>query len=127
MLGNSNPCPTIGVKDLAVARKFYEEVLGFNDVIMESSETQQVVYKSGAAGVQIYVTSAAGTNQATYATWEVDDIAAVVSDLMDKGVEFEHYEMPGTTFEAGVHTMADEKAAWFKDPDGNILCLHQKV
>lgn len=127
MLGNSNPCPTIGVKDLAVARKFYEDVLGFDEVLYENADTQQVVYKSGAAGVQIYVTSAAGTNQATYATWEVDDIASEVSDLMDKGVTFEQYDMPGTTFEAGVHAMGDEKAAWFKDPDGNILCLHEKL
>jgi hypothetical protein len=31
--------------------------------------------------------------------------------------------MPGLTREGDIHVASDFKAAWFKDPDGNILAL----
>ena len=122
MLGDSNVCATLAVKDLAVGRHFYEQVLGLSETVMESENA--VVYKSGDSMVQIYPSSFAGTNQATAATWDVEDIQATVADLKSKGVEFEHYDMPGVTMDGDVHVMEGEEAAWFKDPDGNILCVH---
>jgi len=72
----------------------------------------------------VYESRFAGTNQATSATWIVrDDLAGVVKDLAAKGVKFEHYDMPGMQLEGDVHVMGDGKAAWFKDPDGNILAI----
>jgi hypothetical protein len=50
-------------------------------------------------------------------------VAAVVDELKQKGVLFEHYDLPGATLEGDVHVMGEMKAAWFKDPDGNILGL----
>jgi hypothetical protein len=47
-----------------------------------------------------------------------------VENLKKKGVEFEHYEIPEAKLEGDIHVFGDFKAAWFKDPDGNILCLH---
>lgn len=127
MLGNADVTPTIAVKDLAAAREFYESVLGLK-VSREIPEAQMICYETGNGVLQIYVSSTAGSNRATYATWEVDDIESVVDDLKSKGVAFEHYDdMPGTTLEGDVHHMAHEQAAWFKDPDGNILCLHAQA
>ncbi len=48
---------------------------------------------------------------------------AEVKALKNKGVAFEHYEMPGSTLEGDVHVFGDMRVAWFKDPDGNILNL----
>ncbi|MGH7241657.1 MAG: VOC family protein [Candidatus Saccharimonadales bacterium] len=125
MLSDSNVAATIAVRDLAMARKFYEDVLGLHDTVMDADYT--VVYKSGDCVLQLYPSQFAGTNQATAATWEVADIQAVVSDLKAKGVSFEHYNMPGLEMEGeDVHNMGGEKAAWFKDPDGNILSLHSR-
>lgn len=121
MLGDSNVCATLAVKDLAAARQYYEQTLGMSETVMESENA--VVYKSGDSMLQIYPSSFAGTNQATAATWGVDDLQAVVADLKSKGVEFEHYGMPGIEMDGDVHIMGGEKAAWFKDPDGNILCI----
>jgi catechol 2,3-dioxygenase-like lactoylglutathione lyase family enzyme len=123
MVGTADVQPTIGVKDLATATRFYGGVLGLQLV---SENPFEVIYKSGNCRMSIYVTSSAGTNQATYATWEVDDIDAEVDDLKGKGVQFEQYDMEGVTRDGDIHTLGDsgEKAAWFKDPDGNILCLH---
>jgi len=126
MLGDSNVAATIAVKDLPAARKFYEDVLGLHDTVMEADYA--VVYKSGDSMIQVYPSQYAGTNQATAATWEVPDIDAAVEDLKSKGVTFEHFEMPAEagTWDGDVLTSDSEKAAWFKDPDGNTLCLHSR-
>lgn len=119
MLGSNDVCATIGVSDLAAAQKFYEETLGLEKG-MESPGG--AFYKSGKSGVFIYPTQYAGTNQATYASWLVEDVSGAVDALKAKGVSFEHYDdMPDTTLEGDVHVMGSMKAAWFKDPDGNIL------
>jgi len=123
MVGNANASPTIGVRDLAAASEFYSGVLGLKVV---SEREYEVVYQSGDGQLSIYETDFAGTNKATYATWEVADIEADMAELKEKGVSFEHYDLPGVTRDGDVHTLGDsgEKAAWFKDPDGNVLCLH---
>jgi hypothetical protein len=57
-------------------------------------------------------------------TWTVgDEIDRIVKALRDKGVTFEHYDMPGTKLEGDIHVGYGMKVAWFKDPDGNILNL----
>jgi catechol 2,3-dioxygenase-like lactoylglutathione lyase family enzyme len=87
MLSDSNVCATIAVKDLEAARKFYEEVLGLHDTVMDADYA--VVYKSGDSMIQVYPSQYAGTNQATAATWEVKDIQAVIDDLKGNGPEAE--------------------------------------
>jgi hypothetical protein len=69
----------------------------------------------------VYESRYAGTNQATSATWVVDDAEEVVRALKAKGVSFEHYDLPGLTRQGDLHVAGSFKGAWFKDPDGNIL------
>jgi catechol-2,3-dioxygenase len=122
MLGNKDPMATIAVKDLRAAEKFYEQTLGLRKV--DSQGEEAVVLESGSSVVLVYRSKFAGTNQATAMTYTVGDgIAAVVKGLKDKGVAFEHYDMPDMKLEGDVHVMGDMKAAWFKDPDGNIIAL----
>jgi catechol 2,3-dioxygenase-like lactoylglutathione lyase family enzyme len=121
MLGENNVYATIPAKDLDEARQFYERVLG-----LEKSDENPggVYYRSGDTKIFVYASDNAGSNQATSAVWEVDDVYEVVKALKDLNVEFEHYDdLPGTTREEDVHTMGDTRAAWFKDPSGNILCV----
>ncbi len=122
MLSNAPVCATIGVKDLAKAKEFYEGKLGLQPSKDASEdETGGVLYDSGNSKLFVYQSSYGGTNQATSATWSVNDVEAEVNALKSKGVTFEHYDMPGATLEGDIHVMGDMKAAWFKDPDGNIL------
>lgn len=124
MLTNATATPTIGVKDLNAAKKFYQDKLGLTLLPEDSNEFVQF-FKAGDTKIEVYVSDFAGTNQATALTFAVGDkIDSEVSDLRKKGVEFEHYEMPETKLEGDIHVMKDMKAAWFKDPDGNIICLH---
>ena len=83
-----------------------------------------VTYQVGPSFLLVYPSEYAGTNQATAATWAVgDDFEAAVEGLREKGVAFEQYDLPETTREGDIHVMGDMRAAWFKDPDGNILSL----
>ncbi len=129
MLNDSNAVPTIAVRDIEEARAFYEDVLGLT-VQDEMPKAGLVVYRSGNGVIQVYQTENAGSNQATYLSWEVNDIESIVASLKEKGVEFEHYpDMPEARLEGDVHVWEgdeDEKGAWFKDPDGNILCMHER-
>ena len=120
MLGNKNAAPTIAVKNLEKAKKFYEDTLGLTQVCAEGEEV--IIFKSGNSIVNVYQSQYAGTNKATAVTWVVgQDLEGVVQQLKAKGVAFEHYDMPGVTREGDVHVGGNMKVAWFKDPDGNIL------
>jgi catechol 2,3-dioxygenase-like lactoylglutathione lyase family enzyme len=120
MLADRNASANLAVKDLAAARNFYERTLGLTPVHTEGEEA--IVYKSGTSTINVYRSRHAGTNQATAVSWTVNDIEDEVNTLREKGVRFEHYDMPGR-FEGDVHVDGDMKCAWFKDPDGNILHL----
>ena len=121
MLTSRDAIATIAVKKIAPAKKFYEGTLGLKP--MPTEETGVQGYKSGNSSVLVYESQYAGTNKATAATWAVENLEAVVRDLKAKGVRFEHYDFPGATRQGDVHSTGKTKAAWFKDPDGNILAL----
>ena len=122
MLANSNVMAMIAVSDISKAREFYEGKLGLKN---GEEAMGNIAYKCGAGLVLIYPAPSAGKNQATSANWDVTDIKAVVDDLKSKGVTFEHYDMPGGHYDGDIAEMGSAKAAWFKDPDGNILGISQ--
>ena len=122
MLADKDVIATVAVKDLAVARKFYEGTLGLAVTNAEGSEA--LTFKSGGASLIVYRSEFAGTNKATALNWMLDDaLETVVAALKQKGVTFEHYDFPGVTRTGDVHVMGGFKSAWFKDPDGNIIAL----
>ena len=125
MLGDKDVVATIAVRDISVATEFYEGTLGLRRAEAESPDPTAILYRAGNAALLVYQSQYAGTNQATSASWGVgDDFEAIVSQLAEKGVAFEHYDdLPGTTREGDVHLIGPLRAAWFKDPDGNILNL----
>ncbi len=119
MLGDKDVSGVLAVKDMAAARKFYEETLGLS--VAKETQDAGVLYKSGTGMIFVYVSDLAGTNQATAAAWNVDDVPGVAAALKAKGVTLEHYDIPGATMDGDVHVMGPMKAIWFKDPSGNIL------
>jgi len=122
MLADKPVAASIGVRDLARARDFYENVLGLTSV---GGMPGGVVYRSGGSTLLVYESEYAGTNQATSATWAVgDEFDAIVQTLRDNGVTFERYDnLPNTVRDGDVHSFANGtfRSVWFKDPDGNIL------
>ena len=72
----------------------------------------------------LYQTEYAGQAGHTIAQWHVASVADEVRDLKAKGLEFEHYDMPGVTWDGDIALMEGMgSAAWFKDSEGNIMCL----
>jgi len=63
----------------------------------------------------------------TAASFKVPDIAAAVRSLEARGVRFADYDLPGLKTVEHVCVLGAEKAAWFEDPEGNILCLHEDI
>lgn len=120
MLGKSDATPMIAVKDLDRARAFYEGVLGLKT---KDEWGEGLTMESGDTLINVYRSDYAGTNKATALTFGVDDIEQEVSDLKDKGIFFEKYDMPGLEQKGDLYVAEDVKMAWFKDPDGNILSL----
>lgn len=120
MLSEFDVIATIPAKDMNEAAKFYEQTLGLKKL---SESEGGNTYESGTSKLFVYESQYAGTNQGTAASWEVSDIEATIESLRQKGVTFEHYDAPGMTHHGDVHIMSNEKAAWFKDPSGNILSV----
>ncbi len=124
MLHDSPMYSYIPATDVARARRFYEGTLGFRP---KEELAGGVVYEcAGGTACFLYPTPNAGTSKASQAFWEVNDIEAEVADLERRGVTFEKYDIPGTDVN-GITTAGGAKAAWFKDPEGNILAVIQTL
>lgn len=121
MLKDSDAGINIAVKDLAKARQFYEGTLGLEPA--GPPEEHLVTYRTGITLIFVYQSEFAGSNRATALTWMVDDVDRAVRELKNRGVTFEHYEMPGITRQGDVHVGGGRRVAWFRDPDGNILSM----
>jgi catechol 2,3-dioxygenase-like lactoylglutathione lyase family enzyme len=120
MLGDSTVFATIAVRDPQLAKQFYGDKLGLKQI---DENPGGVMYESGSGKLFVYQSNTAGSGQATCAGWDVDDVEYVVGELQAKGVVFDNYDMPGADVDGFVYTMGAQKAAWFKDPDGNILSI----
>ena len=121
MLGKADATPMIAVKDIDRAKQFYEDKLGMKPCQEMGGEF--VMLKSGDTQLNVYKSEFAGTNKATLLTFDVDDIDSEVSELKQKGITFEHYDLEGLTSNGDIYEGEGMKTAWFKDPDGNILSL----
>jgi predicted enzyme related to lactoylglutathione lyase len=112
-------------RDLARARRFYEETLGF---VPQQEVNGGVVYAfGGGTAAFLYPTPNAGTSQASQAFWSVADVDREIDELKRRGVVFENYDMPGERSPSGAVIAGGAKAAWFKDSEGNILALIQSM
>lgn len=123
MLNSATVTANIPAADLDRARDFYADKLGLTPAFQMDGVF--LVYRtSGGSAFSVYQTEYAGQAGHTIAQWHVDDVAAEVRDLKAKGVTFEHYDMPGVTWNDDVAELGGMgKAAWFKDSEGNILCV----
>jgi catechol 2,3-dioxygenase-like lactoylglutathione lyase family enzyme len=122
MLGKADATPMIAVSDLDRAKQFYEDKLGLET--KDEWGGEGATLKSGDTLINVYKSEFAGTNKATSLTFQVDDVEKEVSALRDKGIFFEHYDLPGLEPRGDLYVgETGFKTAWFKDPDGNILSL----
>src|SRR4051812_26558737 len=112
MLADKDAIATVAVKDLATARRVYEDKLRLKSILSEGPTT--ITYKTGGASLLVYASQFARTNQATSVTWSIGgEFDEIVQSLRSKGVPFEHYDgLPNVTREGEVHRSGDLKLAW---------------
>lgn len=122
MLNDSKVTANVPATDLERARRFYADVLGLTPA--DENPGGLVYTTGGGTTFFLYQTEYAGQAGHTIAQWHVSSVADEVRDLKAKGLEFEHYDMPGVRWDGDVATMEGMgHAAWFKDSEGNIMCL----
>ena len=127
MLRDAQVCPTLPTTDLKRAREFYEGVLGLK--VTHASEGGIAFEAGNNSAIYVYERPPSPA-QHTLASFQVDDLEAKVDEMSAKGIVFEQYDFPGLkTDEKGIAISEEEgeRAAWFKDPDGNILAVNEKM
>jgi catechol 2,3-dioxygenase-like lactoylglutathione lyase family enzyme len=133
MLVNSGVAARIPVQDLERARTFYAHKLG-----LEPSEERPggLLYRCARGEFALFGSAGAPSGLHTQMSWEVDDIEAVVSELRGRGVVFEEFDVPGLTTVEGIADVSGnypskggvgERAAWFRDSEGNLLGIGQPI
>jgi catechol 2,3-dioxygenase-like lactoylglutathione lyase family enzyme len=119
MLSDGQAAATLAVSDMDRAKKFYTETLGFT--VQMESEGGMLLGAGKGTGIFVYPSSFAGSNKATAVSFNVDDFDATIADLRERGITFIEYDFPGLKTENGVAQTPDGPAAWFADPDGNLV------
>ena len=119
MLADSLLVTTVAVTDLERSKKFFAEQLQLP--ILE--EAPFAVRFGVGRGGQVSVRRGQPNVGQTVGHFEVADLDAVMADLMSRGVTFEEYETPKTVNFVAV--IGPARAAWFKDPDGNVFGLRE--
>lgn len=116
-------CADVPTTHIERSRRFYEKTLGLT--VMRADE-RGVFYRAGGGTLlNLYERPHKPTEQ-TAATFLVEDMEGVMSDLRRLGVTFEEYDQPDLKTKNGVYSDGSGfKASWFKDPDGNVLSLEQ--
>jgi len=123
MFANLPIHPVLAASDIDRAKKWYSEKLGLKPVSAELFGGLQ--YEAGGVGFLVYQSDFAGTNKATAVGFNVDNFDEVVDFLRTRGVEFEHVDFGemGASVDGVIASPDGQKAAWFKDSEGNIFAV----
>jgi len=112
---------SLPASDIERARAWYSDKLGLEPI--EEGPGGELRYDAGGTQFGVYPSAFAGTNQATAAMIAVSDFDTALAEMRSRGIVFEDYDF-GEDFRTvdGVLEAPDgERAAWFKDSEGNIL------
>ena len=125
MLSHSAVTTMLPVIDMVRARAFYEECLGLQPGALRPDG--KFVYQVGGSALALFPKPGGTKAEHTAISFRVPDIAATIEALKRVKVVFEDYDFPGLKTVNHVCVLGAEKAAWFKDTEGNYLCLHEDI
>jgi catechol 2,3-dioxygenase-like lactoylglutathione lyase family enzyme len=120
-------------QDLGRARAFYSEKLGLEPV---EERPGGLLYRCGEGEFALFQTAGKPSGEHTQMAFEVEDLEAVVEELRSRGLAFEEYDFPGLATVNGIAEVQGnypskggkgERAAWFRDSEGNLLGIGQPV
>jgi predicted enzyme related to lactoylglutathione lyase len=125
MLNKSTITTMLPVSDVERATAFYTDKLGLQ--LRTTTADGSAIFDAGAGAIGLMAAEPGAQSAHTALSFEVADITAEISDLEARGVAFEDYDLPNLTTVNHVAVVGNERAAWFCDPEGNILCLHEVI
>ncbi|MCX5254300.1 VOC family protein [Streptomyces canus] len=133
ILARGRVATRLPAQDLDRARRFYAEQLGLEPV---DERPGGLLYRCGGTDFALFQSAGASPGTFTQMGWEVDDIETVVSQLRQRGVVFEEVDLPGFRTKNGIADIdgnypsknaRGERAAWFRDSEGNLLGIGEPV
>ncbi len=113
------------VKDMERARRFYDTLLDLQPV--GGKPDGKFVYRCGGTEIALFPKPEGTKAEHTALSFRVGNIADAIGLLKSRGVTFADYDFPGLKTIGHVCVLGSEKAAWFEDTEGNILCLHEEM
>jgi predicted enzyme related to lactoylglutathione lyase len=123
MLNDASVTVMLPVIDMGRARAFYENRLGLQAGTLKPDG--KFTYRVGGTAIALFPKPEGTKAEHTAVSFKVDDITAAIESLKQRGVAFEDYDFPDFKTVNHVCVLGAEKAAWFKDTEGNYLCLHE--
>jgi catechol 2,3-dioxygenase-like lactoylglutathione lyase family enzyme len=129
VLADAEEAAIVPVADIDRAIEFYGSVLGLEMQARREDlpENREAEFRAANGTLLAYESAGAGQSRHTVAGFLVDDVEQAVDELRRRGLAFEEYDTPNLKTENAIATIGPERAAWFKDPDGNILTVFQIV
>ncbi|HEY7717276.1 MAG TPA: VOC family protein [Pedococcus sp.] len=125
-LATSSVATMLPVTDTNRAKEFYGTTLGLP--FQGANAMGELSFGLAGGTTLVLLPREAGSQSpSTAVSWEVADLAQEMADLESRGVRFEDYDLPGLKTVDHVAETDTERAAWFLDPDGNVLCVHQTL
>jgi len=133
MLKHSDVSARLPAQDLDRAKAFYADKLGITPI---EERPGGLRYQCGTGSFSLFQSSGKPSGDHTQMAWEVDDIQATVAELRARGVLFEAYDLPGLKTVDGMVEVRGhypsrggigERAAWFRDSEGNLLGIGQPI
>lgn len=124
MLTKSMITTMLPVSDIERAGRFYGDTLGLHQKATGADGSVRFDAGNGDA-IGLMPAEAGAQSTHTVLSFEVTDISGEIRDLERRGVTFADYDLPDLKTVDHIAEMGDEKAAWFSDSEGNILCIHE--
>ena len=126
MLENSHAYSGFAVDDMKKAEQFYGETLGLNTEVLDEENGLLTLHLAGGRDTLIYLKGDFVPATYTILNFPVEDVDTAVEELSGRGVSFERYEGFDQD-EKGIARGQGPTIAWFKDPAGNILSVHEEM
>ena len=125
MLTKAAVTTILPVVDMDRARQFYENKLGLAP--RGFAADGNFIFECGGDAAIALIPKPQGTKaEHTALSFEVGDVVVEIAELEKRGVVFEDYDFPGLKTVNHVCVIGSDRAAWFKDTEGNYLCIHQR-
>ncbi|WP_072475947.1 VOC family protein [Amycolatopsis australiensis] len=123
MLTDSTITTMLPVTDTERAGHFYADALGLKQT--GKGEDGTLYFAAGAGAIGLRPMPAGAQSEHTALSFEVSDLEGEVSALAGRGVRFQDFELEGLKTVHHIAELGNERAAWFNDSEGNVLCLHE--